>query len=63
MESADWPDCAVIGRIDSVRQVTGKAATLEQLHCDVGEDGSMVRKDRAQQFLPLLKKIVLYLNA
>lgn len=27
---ADWPECAVIGRIDSVRQVTGKAATLEQ---------------------------------
>jgi hypothetical protein len=46
-----------------VRQVTGKAATLEQLHCDVGEDGSMVRKDHAPQYLPLLKKIVLYLIA
>jgi len=26
----DWPDCAVIGRIDSVRQVGDKASTLEQ---------------------------------
>ena len=30
VDLADWPACAVIGRIDSVRQVNGKASTLEQ---------------------------------
>jgi hypothetical protein len=61
VELADWPDCADIGRIDTVRQVTGKAATLVKLHYNVGEDGSTECKDHASQYRPLLKKIVLYL--
>ena len=30
MPEADWPGCAVIGRIDSLRQVKGNTSELEQ---------------------------------